>query len=78
MKATLTLSVGDGDGGAFTRNMGKEVHHEISVEYVECFFYILAKHWKCPEAFGNVGLWFMRDGSARHILNMGVDNNTNR
>lgn len=56
MKATLILSVGDGDGGVFTRSMGEEVHHEISVEYVECFFYIVAKHWQCPEAFGNVDL----------------------
>lgn len=44
MKAPLILSVGDGDGGAFTRSMGKEIHNEISFEYVECVFYILAKH----------------------------------
>lgn len=44
MKAPLILSVGDGDGDAFIKNMGKEVHNEISFEYVEYVFYILAKH----------------------------------
>lgn len=44
LKAPLILSVGDGDGDAFIKNMGKEVHNEISFEYVEYVFYILAKH----------------------------------
>lgn len=42
--------------GAITRNMGKEILNEISFEYIEYVFCILAKHWKCPEAFGNVDL----------------------
>lgn len=41
------------------------------------FFYVLDKHWKCPEAFGRVGLQFRREVRIRHILN-GVENNTNR
>lgn len=64
--------------GAIMRNMGKEVLNEISFEYVEYVFCILAKHWKCPEAFGNVDLQLMQEGSDRHVLDMGADNNTNR
>ena len=33
------LSVDDGDGGTITRNIGKEVHNEISFEYIEFFFF---------------------------------------
>lgn len=40
---------------AITRNMGREVLNEISFEYVEYVFCILAKHWKCPEAFWKCG-----------------------
>lgn len=54
LKAILILNVSDGNGGTSTRNMGKGMLNEIS--FVEYVFYILAKHWKCPEAFIKVGL----------------------
>lgn len=74
MKAILILSVNDGDGGTSTRNMGRGVHSEISFEYGEYVFYILAKlemlrgFWKCGFVVHE------RESSARHILNMSADN----
>ena len=56
MKAILILNVSDGNGGASSRNMGKGMLNEISFEYVEYAFYILAKPGECPEAFVKVGL----------------------
>lgn len=76
--------MGDVDGDTVTRNMGEELHNEISFGYVGffvffCFFFnVLAKHWKCPEAFESTGLQFRREVGVRHILNEGVENNTNR
>lgn len=54
MKIILILSMGDGDG-TIIRNRGKEVHHEISFEYVEFFMYLqntgnsqrLLEMWVC-------------------------------
>lgn len=39
LKITLILIVGDGTGG-ITKNMGKEVHSEISFQYSEFFIYL--------------------------------------
>lgn len=47
LKAILILNVSDGNGGTSSRNMGKGMLNEISFEYVEYVFYILAKHWEC-------------------------------
>lgn len=41
-------------------------------------FYILAKHWECSEVFGSIGLQFLREVIAEHLLNIGVENNINR
>lgn len=34
-------------------------------------FYILAKCWKCPEAFRNVDLWFRREVSTKAYIKHG-------
>lgn len=51
------LSVDDGDGGTITRNIGKRCIMRSVLNTLSFFFLnIVAKPWKCPEAFGNVGL----------------------
>lgn len=48
----VTVNAGDGSGGTIPRSMGKEVHEEISFEYVE-FLYTCQTgemprgFWKC-------------------------------
>lgn len=34
----VTVNAGDGSGGTIPRSMGKEVHEEISFEYVEFLY----------------------------------------
>lgn len=55
LKVIFILSVGGGDGGTITRNIGKEVHNKISFEEAEFFIYLqnagiaqrLLEMWVC-------------------------------